>query len=55
MKDFAKSYEQAAWQYAANSHARMKKWLTLTNSPDMIKYASETIAKLEQKYPQLKD
>jgi hypothetical protein len=63
MKDFAKSYDQLKWSYAAATHARRKHYLKLlddigSKSPLAFRLKAETlaaIAELELLYPQLKD
>lgn len=65
MKDFAKSYDQKSWEYAAKEHARSLKVLKGIAALDpeissrvfiqrQISYHTAQVAELEAKYPQLK-
>lgn len=54
MKDFAKTWEQKSWEYAVNTHFRMKNLLAGETHLYFKKYAEEKIEQLEEKYPQLK-
>lgn len=58
MKDFANSYAQAKWRFAANTHARLKRALVQFAHMEGHKILTrwrEDIRKLEEEYPSLKE
>lgn len=51
-KDFANSWEQKSWQFAAERHQRFQR-LAASSHEGLSEYAKKVIKELEEKYPQL--
>lgn len=52
-KDFANSYEQKCWRYAADSHARLTEFIKQFPNSQSLDSFKETVANLEKQYPML--
>ena len=54
-KDFATSWEQAAWKNACHSHAFYKRILLTTKSDFARELCQKRISEIEAEYPMLRE